>query len=104
MITLKNANLPLPKDLELDTVAGLYDEVFRREANWLAGKDLIHNFYDFTLVHDPELMKQNSFVEKLILYSHTAMKKAFEYIFAMAQKGFSKVDDFHFSYVDFLKN
>lgn len=102
--TLKQSNLPSPKDLALETISGLYDEVFLRESNWLSGKDLMHNFYDFTLVHDPELMKENPLVEKLVSYSHSSMKKVFEYIFNMAQKGFSKVDDFHFSYVDFLKD
>lgn len=81
---LKNEKLPNPADLPLDSVISLFDEVFIREGAWLKGKPLIHNFYDFTLIHSEKLLKENPLIHKLIAYSHTSMKKIYTFVYTMA--------------------
>lgn len=101
---IESKKVKTPEELNLAEVISIYDQIFLRENSWLNGGSLSHAFYDFSFVHDEEILKKNRFVEKLVKYSHTTMHKVYYYVYKMIERGIAKIEDFNVSYIEFLKD
>ena len=102
--TFKELNLKPLKDLTEEEICSIYDHVFIRETSWINGCHLINCFYDFTPTHDLEIAKENPFIEKLVLFSHTSMENISSIIYGVLEHGFNKFDDFQSSYIKFFND
>ena len=101
-VIIEETEIKRPKDLDLEEVCAIYDQIFIRENSWLNGLNLTHVFYDFVYIHDEELINEHPYIQKLVKYSHSSMKKVMEYVLLMGERGLSKLDDFAISTIHFL--
>ena len=50
------------------------------------------------------MAKENEFIEKLILFSHSSMDNISSIIYGVLEYGFNKFDDFQSSYIKFFND